>query len=233
MKASLLGIAIALSACSGTERSGIEANTAGIDHVEINRTANGVTIAGFAENAQIVSATLFRGEVDFAPDIGEPTERVAGRSLTVDIAGESAFEHVSPGDAPLLLPLPRSPIGAAFLELQIVREALYREGIELQPRPEVEEQAYETGTYPCGGCNYTPSSACGATACGTDAYGPLGAGNEKQWVCCGNSGLAVDRLCGLTWCGPLGPNGCAVCWTSSYSSYCSIWNEDVCQFQWN
>ena len=181
---------------------------------------------------------------------------VDGRKLDLTV-GNNRFEHVSGGEARLLLPFPGGATEADFLEAPEVAAALLRWNITFDPTtrpapviqsqapvpPSSGEVAYQTqcwleygswethgsATGSAGACNFATSDSCGTALCQefTNAQGV-----KQEYVCCGGSKTAIDRKCTTANdptnpCGAAGPGGCAVCWNHSYL-ITQLDGEDCC-----
>jgi hypothetical protein len=144
-----------------------------------------------------------------------------GTIINITVHGETA-EHHSLGRSALNLPVLGSDVTVhAFLLDARLASVLGRWQVKFaaQGAPVAQEaHAAEVGYH--GGCwqFYVP---CGPYECNEHAGNN---GNTYQDLCCPGP-LMVQRACTgafqSTNCGPAGPNGCAVCWSSA-SGGCSV-----------
>ena len=226
-------ITVAGCASEHADATHVEANAAGITTVSVERQAGRTAVVGFdAAGVAIASATLRVGNVHYSLDEGESYVDGFGRDLLVQVADEPSFQHLSPGTADLQLPAPQSAKTAAFLAIPTVAGAF--EGVRFGAAPAgtglaAGEQAYGSASsldnfgYSCAVCAYARSTSCGTNTCARH----VGSGGaEGEYVCCAGTHVAVDRLCvgaagSTNNCGTVGPLGCSVCWTSSYTTSCT------------
>jgi hypothetical protein len=187
----------------------------GVSRYQIIETPNTeLTIRGLDRaGAVIAEARLRHGQVVLFDD-----ERVVeGRELKL-VVRDQAADHTSEGFAPLVLPLPdgdHSKDLRTFLNDARITPVLQRWGLGFTAKlPPVARQAGEAAF---AACTYASGPACTTTGCCQEGAH----GDAVEQRCCGNLKLLVQRTCtapsSTSACGPTGPNGCAVCWTQSYT----------------
>ena len=221
-----LGLGLSLAACGSQPASPL-----GVAAFEINETATAVTIVGRSARGELVGRadlTLGRFELDDI-EAGRRYE-VDGRKLVVSIDGTSSTSETI-GYERRVLPVPgdaqHASLSAFLLDPHVAavlaRHALFFEAKEAAPPTEVASTPAETAYDQ--NCWFGTSSACGSpTQCvgfHQSADGDCQP-SEEEYVCCPTSHQAVYRSCNLGLCaGPVGPNGCSVCWAYTYSTSCT------------
>ena len=211
--------------------------------VEVTKTTDGLHVLGYdAAHVQVAELTLVRGMVTLPEDQG----RAMGRHIVVTV-GRDTVESATEGFDQHVFPLlTGKPEINAFLTDKRVAPALLDEGIDFMAAPRRAAAAVAGApserTY-SNNCSYGFSASCGSpTDCApnslftTDGSSGCIPDGEGEDVCCPNSHQAVSRLCGNeAWqCPPVGPQGCGVCWSTSYSScsasssynYCDCYSTD-------
>ena len=247
----LAAVIACAGACTSTPESiPVESNAAGITAVQIERSNGHVVVRGLdGSGAMIATALLTVGTVRYSVDDGVTYTEGHGRDLFIQVADEAPMEHASPGEPALDLPIPQgvkktaaflalAPLQTAFPGVQFHASAAGAAGTGEVPY----DNSAVSNNSTCDPCTYSRNASCGSTAC---AVASGTSSNEEEFVCCGTSHQAVDRMCtgnpgGTNSCGAVGPAGCAVCWGSSYATYCSISVivncceiPNFCAMQWN
>jgi hypothetical protein len=223
-------IAVLLGACS--ER--VEP----LFDVDVIEDDSSMTIVAKSETREVGKITLVTGPFVMQDD-GRP---VVGRQLEVIVDGQTV-RHESEGYKQLELPVLSSPEHEqhdVLLRDDRVRAALARRGIMFEPRVEptaVEPVAAPPTEAAYHACTYAPTPQCGATSCIQNTMrfnnGVFCKPAAYQYICCGGPKIVAARKCGygsFNSCGAEGPGGCAVCWTSSYTSSCGTQHITAQQF---
>jgi hypothetical protein len=228
----VLALALCAAACNTDPAAPAETGFA----FQITETDTRIEIAAFDATELRGQVVLEKGRFEI-PDTGGVI--ADGRRLTVKL-GTLQVEHVSAGYPDLHLPLLSGGVQGLNMLLTApeVVAPLARWGVRFSTEmrtgptgidpptlPESQETPYATcrvhsagDSSPftgCQPCTYATTSTCAATACRQFT----GAGGEaQQFVACNGPLMIAQRACtspmGSTSCGPAGPNGCAVCWTT-------------------
>jgi hypothetical protein len=212
----------------------VEQNAAGITSVTIERHDGQTVVSGIdAAGVTIATASLHVGTVHYSLDEGTTYQDGYGRDLFIQVADEPSFEHVSPGTPALDLPAPPLAKTSAFLAIPAVGHAF--DGVTFRTAPASGVLTDGEGAYgsagpsfsnfgnSCPACAFNRNAACGTNTCARFFQnGQV----EDEYVCCAGTSAALHRYCsgnpgGTNSCGPVGPQGCAVCWTSPWTSSCT------------
>ena len=240
VKLGMLALAGIAAACSGQAPTGNAA--LGITEFQVTETATALTIVGLdAQRTTVGELNLTLGA--FVDDDYLPQE---GRTFTVNVQGKSAT-HKSAGYPQLELPLVKSGYGDginAFLQDPNVAPVLGKWGITFKAPQSVPSAPSGERAYSGGVCTYNFSASCGAPS--SCCEGPQEGESGNEYVCCPNSVTIVDRLCtgipikfggsapNTNSCGSVGPQGCAVCWSSPYTTSCdAFWSDPICDRIWS
>jgi hypothetical protein len=222
-KTSVAFVALLVTACSSAER-GTEASF----DLQVTETSSELDLVGLKDGAELGKVHVQLGRFVLEDD----GRAVEGRQMQIAVAGETV-RHESEGYAALTLPLP--PVNApdevnAFLLDPRVRAALARWQIafdDTEPPATAQPVAQGDPERSYLTCSYATTPQCGATSCVQRLiYEKINAQcqtGSRQLVCCANTHVGAERKCGLgpsNPCGAEGPNGCAVCWTTPWTSSC-------------
>jgi hypothetical protein len=213
---------VAAAGCAGGSDPAGNASL-GIVRFQSTQSPSELQIIGRAADGRVIGmADLQVGPVSI-PEEGLSGE---GRALIVDVKGLRA-EHTSVGNVPVVLPLfhgEGSEI-SNFLEDPHVAPLLAAWGVTFSTdNPPAPQSGGETRYL---ACTYGFAGTCGETGC--CQYSASGSTYED--VCCGTAKKLYNRSCssypGTSACGTNGPNGCAVCWSESFSTSCGTQNCGV------
>gem|GEM_PF-5569717 len=212
-----------------------------MERLTVEDSASTLAITGYAANGDLIARIDLRtGNFYFA----EFEREVEGRQLRVDVRGHVAT-HESAGHRALKLPLFTGADGNQINELLLdprVRPLLSSWQIEIndtRPNPLLVpvERPSDSST-PYSSCSYVPTDACrgnGTYSCAESSRPEHSSNGDEcivaaeQDVCCasttngGNQQVAI-RICGMgpnNGCGAEGPMGCAVCWSTGWTSFCT------------
>jgi hypothetical protein len=224
----LLSLLAIVSACSGGTAT---TSRLGIAKVSVTESSDRLQLDALdANGAPIGRLVLTRGTFRMEDD----GRLVTGRRMTLDVLGKQAV-HESEGYRGLQLPAFTQPDQQVFNDLlghPEVRVPLERWGVMVE-KPRIASVVPPAAVeQPARGCAYATTASCNASSCAEhDVQRPSWDGKspcdtaQEQMVCCNNAAHSTAiRKCDFGTenpCGNEGPNGCAVCWQSSWSTWCS------------
>jgi hypothetical protein len=241
------GLILAIVTVAGCTTQASEAdfnNSIGVKHLTVEESASTLAIAGYTNSGDLIARIDLRTGTFY---FNEFEREVEGRQLRVEVRGRVAT-HESAGQSALRLPLFTGPDGTERNELLLdprVRTLLSNWQIEIndtRPNPLLVAPPPNGSGMPYRSCAFTPTPDCtgnGAYSCAEadKIYGDEFQGchfGVEQNVCCAsaaNGGVAPAasaasiRVCGMgnrNPCGLEGPRGCAVCWSTTWSTSCTV-----------
>lgn len=217
----IVSVALMAIGCSQQPVASTGNDALGIVEFQVAQTATALEIQGLdAQQSVVGHLVLSLGSVNLAEEglAGD------GRALMIEVKGRKA-EHKSVGMTPLALPLfdAEGEDLNTFLVDAHVASALATWGVTFVPDSPVagDEAAYSA-------CRHAASGSCGVTGCAAESAS--GGSTEYEYACCGSSKTAVRRMCGecttgcsgTNACGAIGPLGCSVCWSQTYTTSCTV-----------
>ena len=241
------GLILAIVTVAGctTQASETDFNSPiGVKHLSVEESASTLAITGYAANGDQIARIDLRTGTFYFSELGREAE---GRQLRVEVRGRVAT-HESAGQGALRLPLFTGPDGAERNELLLdprVRTLLSDWQIEIndtRPNPLLVTPPPNNSSIPYRSCAFTPTTDCtgnGAYSCAeadkiyVDEFQGCHFGVEQN-VCCASAAnggkspaasVAAIRICGMgnrNPCGLEGPLGCAVCWSTTWSTSCTV-----------